>query len=193
MAVDYGDWLATPEEDASFDQAPFDHEGARAKMVARITRTLKQLNGETVSKAGGKDFEALHNNGVIYRPALNGHPIKLPGIDGDGVRTSRSKLASKLPDFARDVESGEFDDQLRAAMELKTSGTDSSKPASASKPSGATRAVGAQSALNIGVAAKRRSKTPPSWDVIRQSYIDAGSDPELVDIAIAKRKEAEKA
>jgi len=193
MALDYSDWAASPEEDASFDLAPFNHEGARAKMVARITRTLKQLNGETVSKTGGKDFEPLYNNGVIYRPTLNGHSIQLPGVGIDGLRTSRSILISKLPDFARDVESGEFDGQLRAAMETKTSGTSTSQPASASKPSGATRAVGAQSALNIGVAAKRRSKTPPSWDVIRRSYIDAGSDPELVDIAIAKRKEAEKA
>lgn len=116
MALDYGNWAATGDEDASFDKAPFDNKAAQEKMVARITRTMKQLNGETVSKQGGKDFDALHNNGVVYRPTLNSHPIKLPGVSEDGLRISRSALKAKLPTFASDVEAGHFDDQLEAAM-----------------------------------------------------------------------------
>lgn len=122
MALDYSDWAASGDEDASFDKAPFDFTGARNKLVARIARTLKQLNGEKVSPQGGKDFEVLHNNGVHYRPTLNGHPIKLPGLD-NGVRINRSTLQSKLTDFSRDVESGHFDDQLEAAMAGSSTGT----------------------------------------------------------------------
>ncbi|MBD8619731.1 hypothetical protein IFT67_12445 [Sphingomonas sp. CFBP 13728] len=190
MAVDYGDWAATGDEDASFDRAPFDHEGARKKMQSRIAQTMRQLNGEKVSAQGGKDFEPLHNNGVIYRPTLNNQPIKLPGVPEGGLRISRSKLQEKLPDFAKDVEAGHFDDQLEAALTFGATNK-LGIPRKANSSTGGTRTVGTQSALNIGVAAKRRSKTPPSFEDIRKSYIDAGSDPAEVDIAIAKRKEAE--
>jgi hypothetical protein len=122
MALDYSDWAASGDEDASFDKAPFDFAGARSKLIARIGRTVKQLNGEKVSPQGGKDFEVLHNNGVHYRPTLNGHPIKLPGLD-NGVRINRDTLKEKLTDFSRDVESGHFDDQLEAALAGSSTGT----------------------------------------------------------------------
>lgn len=120
MALDYSEWAATPEELDLFHKAPFDHAGARAKLVAKITRTMKQLNGEKVASQGGKDFEPLHNNGVRYLPTLNGVHIDLPGQgDEDGFQTTRSKLISMLPEFAKHVEAGEFDDQLEAAMTSK--------------------------------------------------------------------------
>ncbi len=150
MAVDYSKFRASKDEVESFYKKPFDKVAAREKMVARITRTLKQLNGEPVSPRGGKDFETLEANGVVYRPTLNGQSIEFAETDGeDGFHATRSQLAAMLPEFARDVEAGEFDDELQRALE--------SKPVSAVTPKAATRG---------GAGKPRKSSLPDRADGI---------------------------
>jgi hypothetical protein len=136
MAIDYSDWAASEEEAAGFDTPPFDYEAGRQKLLSRITRTMKQLNNEKVSPQGGKDFQSLHNNGVFYKPTLNGHPVQLPGLPPEGVKIDRNVLQERLKVFAKDVEDKHFDEQIKTILSLSTSGGTKAASKRAPKASG---------------------------------------------------------
>jgi hypothetical protein len=196
MAVDFAKWRSDKDETASFYVKPFDAAAARQKMIERINRTVKQLNGERVAPKGGKDFQTLENNGVIYKPTLNDHPIEFAETgDEDGFHTTREKLLDMLPHLIAHIEDGALDDQLKAALTSKSTPVPSPATGNAqsgsNKAGGATRNVSEQSKLNIGVAGKRRGKDPASFDDIREFYIQKGHDSAKVDAAIALRKTAE--
>lgn len=196
MAVDFAKWRSDKDETASFYVKPFDAAAARQKMIERIQRTVKQLKGERVAPKGGKDFQTLENNGVVYKPTLNDYPIEFIDTDDeDGFHTTREKLLDMLPHLVAHIEDGALDDQLKAALTSKgdpsPSQTSTSSQAGAAQPAGATRNVSEQSKLNIGVAGKRRGKDPASFEDIREFYIQKGHDSAKVDAAIALRKTAE--
>lgn len=188
MARNYKDFAATEEEAKLFDIAPFDKDAGRAKLVGRMAKALKQSQTATSGK-GERDFVRTHNNGIRFAPTLNGQRIYLTDDHEDSFNTTQDKFGGLIEQIGKDIDAGEFDDQIQAALEAAPSPT---SPKSERAGTGSKRSFSEASSLSIGVAAKRRSKTPPSFEDIRKSYIEQGANAELLDEAIAKRKAAEK-
>ena len=117
MAFDTSKYEATEEEAALFDVKPFDAETARKQMVERIAKTLRHANNE--QKMREPDFERTYGNGILYRPTLNGQRIYLKGDREDVFKTTSGKFASLLTDFSAAVDTGKFDEQLKAALEAE--------------------------------------------------------------------------
>lgn len=163
MAVDYSKYRAPKEVIETFHTAPFDKAGARQKMKARIERTLKQLNGEKVGPQGGKDFETLYNEGVIYRPTLNGVRLEVfETEDEDGFHATRDNLKAMLKEFGKDVDAGTFDDALRAALEA----TPNPEPAAKTSTSG-----------RGGAGRMRKSSLPARADGIEHRVLASEEQP----------------
>ena len=168
-----------------FNKPAYDPAKGRAKMIKVIDKAAEQhREGKTPPARAWK----LGSNGAIsFSPKLSGSPVLIRGQETNYVPAER--FQDFLSGMKAAVQAGDLDDEIKAALEGETAGTGSAPKGS----TGGKRNVSAQSALNIGVAAKRRAANPPSWEEIRNFYVDGGSDPKMVDAAIAKRKEAEKA
>ena len=185
MALDYSKFASSDDQHALFDKAPFNKEGARKKLVARIDRASKQFNGETTMK-GGSDFERGHHNQIKYRPSLNGHAITLPGMKGDYFPTNSDSFEALLNAIRDDVKAGKFDDQIEAA--LSSGGQSESKSARASTSggkSGATRDFSEQSRANIAARGRMRKKGAKAADV-RADMVAAGFSEASVDSALSR-------
>lgn len=169
-----------------FNTPVYDDEAGRKKMVREIDKAASQ-HKEGKTKVPNRTWSVGNNKAISYTPRLNGHAILIGDKETNYVPQER--FADFLSGFKAAVEKGDFDDQIKAALEQEAASSGQSRSGS----TGATRNVSPQSALNIGVAAKRRASPPPSWADIRKSYVDGGADPAMVDAAIEKRKAAEKA
>jgi hypothetical protein len=193
MADKYSELAATKDELAKFYTKPFDKTGARALMVARLERTLKQAKGETVRNKADTDILMLEHDGVAFRPTVNGHPIEFTDFgDEEAFHTTKEKLLKLIPMLIEDVNAGEFDGTLEDLLHEEVS-VPVSAPASASKGTSkatskpkTTRNFGPQSRANIAVAARRRG--PSTDDEIRAALIAEGHEAEHVDAALARKK-----
>lgn len=164
MADDYSAFAATAEEEALFYVVPFNHGPGRKKLIARIERAVKQATGKA-NMAADSDITKLNNSGIIYRPTLNGHRIKLPSEGPDGFVTTKTKMEALGKKFIADVEAKVFDDQIEAAYE--------GEPASVSKSSNAAKGI----RTGLGNVAK---PDDPEW-MARFREVRGEPDPSLTD------------
>lgn len=179
-AVDYSTFQASDDDIARFIEIPFDHQGARAALLSRIERTVKQLNGDRVAPRGGKDFVTLNNNGVIYSPTIRGQAFVLPGAPEGRITTSRERLMALLEQFSKDIEAGHHDQQLETIWEAAEA--DQSQAKAGEQKAKATRDMSPQGSLNIRVAGYRRGNLTDAE--IRKTFEDEGVDKEMIDIAL---------
>jgi len=174
---------------AKYNEKPFDPVKARKPLLAGIKRSRDDFNADKFNKANR--WFSVKNSVVAFHPKLDGKTLIINGVDENHMPSER--FVEFLDLMQKEVDAGEFDEVIAAHGKGNVDVHIGKATKAAATGAKGTRAVGSQSALNIGVAAKRRSKTSPSFEDIRSSYIDAGSDPAEVDIAIAKRKAAENA
>jgi len=172
MARDYSAFAASDDEKALADVKPFDAAKGREQLIARIDRTLKQLNGE-VGLQGGSDFERKHHNVIFYRPKLNGQRIYLTLDSEDHFATTTEKMPGLLERFRNDVEEKVYDDQIKDVLS-------SAKPSTgtaASKGTGKRNRTGTSRGKGLGKVSR---PDDPEWMAkFREKHGEP--DPSIVD------------
>jgi len=189
MAVDYSKYRSSPDDDRKFDIAPFDAEAGRVKMIARISRALKQFNKEQ-GPQGGKDFDIGHNGQVRYKPTLNGQRIFVENEGEDYFPIHSSQFPSLLTDFSRNVDHGHYDKQIEAAL-TSESVVPATKPAKAA----GTRSSSTDPLSGIRKAFGNRMGKQGVTAAEAAAALKAGGKYEEADIdkVLAEKLEAEKA
>ncbi len=166
-----------------YNAKPYDPVKARKPLLKGIKDARDQFNADQFTKKNR--WFSVKNEQVAFHPKLDGRDLILNGVKENHMPSDR--FVEFLDLMEKEVNDGEFDEVI--ANHGK--GNVDVHIGKAPKATGAKRNVDVQSKLNIGVAAKRRAANPPSFDEIRQFYIDQGNDSAKVDAAIAKRKTAE--
>ncbi|MBD8699302.1 hypothetical protein IFT54_05665 [Sphingomonas sp. CFBP 13714] len=187
------DWKALIDKTLGthFDAPVYDPAKGRAKLVKVIDKAAEQhKEGKTPPT---RSWKLGSNRAISFAPTLNGNPVLLQGEPVSYVPAER--FQDFLSGLKAAVQAGDLDDEIKAAIEESSAGgsVGGGKAASRATAPKGTRTFSEASSLTIGVAAKRRAKSPPSFEDIRAAYIEQGANAELLDAAIAKRKAAEKA
>jgi hypothetical protein len=158
MARNYAQFKGSATEDKLFDVAPFDATSGRTKLKARFTRALKQFNKEQ-GLQGGKDFEVGHNEAIRFKPTLNGKRIYIEETGEDYFFVAKGQFEELISALLDDVEAGEFDNQLQAALTTDTGTAPSNTPQKKARKSQAKGEFNnTDFALNSVIGAARRHK-----------------------------------
>ncbi|UYY77519.1 hypothetical protein [Sphingomonas sp. R1] len=170
MARDYSAFAASDDEKALADVKPFDASKGRDQLIARIDRTLKQLNGE-IGLQGGSDFSRKHHNVIHYRPTLKGQRIYLTLDSEEHFATTTSKMPGLLEQFRKDVEAEVYDDQIKHVL-TATAPTNIA-------PTGKRKAAGTGTPRGQGLGKVSRPDDPEWMAKFREKVGEP--DPSIVD------------
>lgn len=135
MALDYSKFRSSAVDDGLFDLAPFDREAGRKTLIRRIERAGKQLRKEQ-SAAGGRDFEVGHHNQIRLRLTLNGQRIYVESDREDYFPLSSNDFTAFEAEFIKQVNAGEYDEQIESALSAAGSATLSASKAAAKTKGG---------------------------------------------------------
>lgn len=161
---------------AEFDAKPYDPSKGRKQVLAGIKRTQEQFGAATPSKAPNKWFKATDKI-VRFKPKVGGAVLPIGGEEENHI--PHSQFPGFLKDFGKAVEAGDFDDEIKAALEAGAA------PAAAAPKAAGTRTYSEESRLNIRVGGFRRGGMAD--DEIRAKLKAEGVDKQLIDAAIARK------
>lgn len=177
----------TSDAKEKYNEKSVSKDTIRKPLLTGIKRARDDFSAEKYTKPNR--WFSVKNEVVAFHPKLGGRTLTINGVDENHMPSGR--FIEFLDLMEKEVEAGEFDEVIGAHGKGNVD-VHIGKAADAVSTRG-KRTFSEASSLTIGVAAKRRAKSPPSFEDIRQSYIDQGANAELLDKAIEKRKDAEKA
>lgn len=99
---------------AEFDAKPYDPSKGRKQVLAGIKRTQEQFGAATPSKAPNKWFKATDKI-VRFKPKVGSGVLPIGGEEENHIPTAQ--FPGFLSDFAKAVEAGDFDNEIKAALE----------------------------------------------------------------------------
>ncbi|KAA9018266.1 hypothetical protein [Sphingobium limneticum] len=182
---DYSKFKSSEEQAALFHVAPYNAEAGRVKFVKRIERAAKQVAGEKAGP-GGRDFTIGHHNEIQFRPTLNDKRIHIDGRE-EHFPVSSLKFADLAKSIIADINAGEFDDQIKAALGSGGSVSSTPKASGSRKPSKSKKAPPADLIAMKKSVARYIDVNGLSVEDTRNALLERGADAKLVDTAIAAR------
>tara|TARA_R110000787_G_scaffold71232_2_gene158541 strand:- start:19875 stop:20441 length:567 start_codon:yes stop_codon:yes gene_type:complete len=180
---DYSKFKSSEEQAALFHVAPFNIDAGRAKLIKRVERAAKQVNGEKAGP-GAKDFTIGHHNEIQLRLMLNEQRIYLEGTE-EHFPINSTKFADLAKAIIADIEAGEFDDQIEEA--LTGPSIPQVRPATKRTGKGSGKAPPADLAAMKKSVGRYLDVNGLSVEETRSTLLARGADVNLVDTAIAAR------
>lgn len=152
-----------------FDAPVYDPAKGRQQFVKALTATKEQfVEGKT--KVPNRAWKAGNNQAVRFSPKLGGQPVVLDGLSEHHVS------AERFPEFIdlliADVNAGELDAEIKAALEGKGSGKSSgssSKPRKASTGGGTDGLGDIRKSLGASINRYKKGKAEAKASALAKS------------------------